>query len=418
MDESSGSEVSSGQESPMLFRDYKNGIESKSKAAELKLGESVKRKAATEKIRRQRREAREEFLSRNKIALGVLSAAAGLVLSLGIVQSVINFVNGPERVVAQYATAIKTGDWDALQSNVLFPDSVGQVPELVKKAFDINAVSKIRAGEILQDGASAVATIFLDENDDSGLVIDLVSRPTQLAIFSVPKWHVASKAPMSAIVIGGNVQDSQKVKFGVSNPLTIEELRKEDFSSGSYSFSVLPGVYRTELSGIGFFDVNESSQVFWDADSKNQLEINPPENQTLPSSVINKARNQAAKLAKSCASSKCSEFPKYNEYDFNLWSQYTYGKYTFSTFSYKIKHRKCELQTSTVTSFDTANLIFTCDSSVKANLYVRYTYYYGYYSDYWYYWNLKDSKNESISPSVTLKTNDSGNGVSIVSSGF
>ena len=181
---------------------------------------------------------------------------------------------------------------------------------------------------------------------------------------------------------------------------------------------MLPGVYRTELSGIGFYDVNEISQVLWNADSKNQLEINVPDNQTLPSSFIAKAKDRAVKLAKSCAANKCSEFPKYTEYDFDLWSQYTYTKYTFSTFSYKIKHRKCEFQTSSVSSYDTANLTFKCDSSVKANLYVRYTYYYGYFSDYWYYWNLKDSKNESISPTITLKINESGNDVSIVSSRF
>lgn len=418
LDRSIDSEVSSGPESPILFRDYKNGVESRKKATELKLQESAKRKAATEKIRKQRRLARQQFLSHNKTALGVLGAAAGLVLSLGIVQSAINIVNGPERLVTQYVTAIKAGDWDALKSDILFPGSVGQVPEQIKKAFDVNAVSNIKLGVVLQDGASASATLFLNENDDSGLVIDLVSKPTQLAIFYVPKWYVVSKAPMATITIGEDVQDSQEVSFGGSNAQTIKELRNAGFSSSNSLFSVLPGVYRTELSGIGFYDVNEISQVLWNADSKNQLEINVPDNQTLPSSFIAKAKDRAVKLAKSCAANKCSEFPKYTEYDFDLWSQYTYTKYTFSTFSYKIRHRKCEFQTSSVSSYDTANLTFKCDSSVKANLYVRYTYYYGYFSDYWYYWNLKDSKNESISPTITLKINESGNDVSIVSSRF
>jgi len=362
--------------------------------------EKKKRVAAKQKIIKKRRAARAKFVAQNRVPLNVFAAVGGLALAYGVAQSAIYITNGPETTVNEYLTAVQQADWGALSNQQLFPGSRGTVPELIKSGF--GGVKEARVGAVVRDWDTASATIFLTESGNDELIIDLVSKPTQVAVFSIPKWYVVSKAPTMSIEIGKKVQKKQELSAG-DYSTTVNDVKDE---LAGKSVSVLPGVYDIGLGGIGFYNDQIMSKTVWGVKSS-LLQIESADNQ-LTAQVVSKAQTRAVALSKSCSNKKCSRFPKYKATNFNLWSQYQYKTYTSSRFTYKIRHQKCTLQSSTIISHDEASLVFGCTSSVKANLYVRYTYYYGYYSDYWWYWNFKDSTTASTKAVITMKLNKAG----------
>ena len=121
-----------------------------------------------------------------------------------------------------------------------------------------------------------------------------------------------------------------------------------------------------------------------------------------------RADKMAAILATKCGRYKCGKLTKFGEYDFNLWSRWSYSKYTSSSFSYKWSLDYCSKDSEEALSPTVASFTYSCNMTANAHLYVKWVYYYGYYSDYYYYDNIYDTKSDTVSITFKLKTSKSG----------
>ena len=405
----------------LLFSEFKQSSKAKQREIEIKAAEKAKKKKQAERIARkkQNRKKAEEFLSRNKILISSLGAAAGLLLVYGGAQATINALNGPEEILSEYVTAIQEGDWSALQDERLFPGSTGQVPEYVKDAYNKNAVTDASIGLVKTEGKSATAQVFLNETQEVVLDVTLESVPTRFLVFEIPDWKVASRGPQVKLSFAEEVNDLHQVSFGSGDPIDVSVLRGSSGPNALEYSTVLPGVYNIELGAFGFYQANDINTVIWTLGSKDVFAIATPDNQQLPYSIVDVATDRADSLAESCAAYVCSQLPDYDAYDFNLWSQYTESQYTYSSFSiYDVYSTGCRLDDTVISSYNSASLFYSCDVDVYANLYVQYVYYYGWYTDYYYYWDFYDDTTTTIYPYVELSIDDSGEIVSIISSGF
>ena len=408
---SSRKQSAAAEPKEVLFSDYKQSAKAKQREIDRKAAEKEKKKKQAERIARkiQNKKDAEEFFSRNKILIRSLGAVVSLFIVYSGAQATINAQNGPEEILAEYVSAIQEGNWAAIQDERLFPNSTGQVPDYIKDAYNKNAVNEASFGLVKTEGNSATARVFLNDLQEVAFDISLESTPTRFFIFDIPDWKVASKGPQAKIQINDEVDDSQQVSFGSAEPLDVALLRGSSGPNGSEYSTVLPGVYNIELGEFGFYPANDTNNVVWAVGSKDVFAISPPAEQKLDSRFVQAALERANSLAENCAVNVCSQLPSYNEYDFDLWSQYTESEYSYSSFSiYDVYSNGCLLDDTVIYSYNSAGLSFRCNMDVYAHLYVQYVYYYGWYSDYYYYWDFYDDTKTTVYPYVELFIDDSG----------
>jgi hypothetical protein len=405
----------------VLFTEFKKEAKVSQAAADKKSRETEKKKREKESAERRLRQKQElkNYILRNKIFLSSLGSLAGLFVVYAGGQAAINFLNGPEEILSEYVAAIKDSNWGALQDERLFPGSTAATQDYFKQSYSSSAVSMVSFGEVRNEGGIAHAEIFLDEAKQVSFKISLKSTPDRFFIFDVPNWKVSSKAPKARLSFADEVEDNHQISFGSQNPTEVISLGERDsFNIFQGSSSVLPGVYKVELGALGFYDSNSISKTIWAAGINDSLIVYPPSNQTLSGWMLDEAKSRANSLAENCASNRCDELPNYNVDNFDLWSQYPEDEYTYSTFSYDVSSGGCNLDSTKVNTYNSAELSFSCDLTVNAYLYVQYTYYYGYFSDYYYYWNFEDSTSTTIYPVIEISIDDAGDSVSIIKSGF
>ena len=405
----------------VLFSDFKQSAKAKQKEIDRKAAEKEKKKRQAERIaiKIQTKKEVDEFVSKHKILVGSLEAAIILSLVYGGVQLTINALNGPDKILAEYVSAIQEGNWAAIQDERLFPESTGQVPDYIKDAYNKYAVSEVSIGLVKTEGNSATAQIFLNDLQKVVFDVSLESIPTRFLIFEIPDWQIASRGPQAKIQITEEVNDSQQVSFGSAEPLDVSLIRENSGPNGLEYSTVLPGVYNIELGEFGFYQANDTSNVVWAVGSKDIFAISPPDDQKPRSQFVQAALDRANSLADNCAIYVCNQLPAYDEFDFNLWSQYTESQYTYSSFSISdVYSNGCILNDTVINSYNSASLFFSCKMDVYAHLYVQDVYYYGWYSNYYYYWDFYDDTTTTVYPYVELSIDESGEIVSIVSSGF
>jgi hypothetical protein len=419
---SSGKKQSAAAEpKEVLFSDFKQNAKAKQKEIDRKAAEKEKKKRQAERIaiKIQAKKEVDEFVSKHKILIGSLEVAVISLLVYGGVQVTINALNGPDKILSEYVSAIQEGNWAAIQDERLFPGSTGEVPEYIKEAFNKSAVSEASIGSVKTEGKSATAQVFLNDLQKVVLDVSLESIPTRFLIFEIPDWKVASRGPQARLSFSDEVTDLQQVSFGSADPIDISVLRGSQESNVLGYSTVLPGVYNIELGAFGFYQANETSTVLWTLGAKEEFVISTPDDQKVAPSVVQNALDRANSLAENCAVNICRQLPDYDVFDFNLWSQYTESQYTYSSFSISdVNSNGCRLDDTVISSYDSASLFFSCKMDVYAHLYVQDVYYYGWYSDYYYYWDFYDYTTTTVYPYVDLSVDESGEIVSIVSSGF
>ena len=308
---------------------------------------------------------------------------------------------GPEQTAARYVEAIKTGNFDALADESLFPGAT-VTPKFVQSAWIADKVSKTSYSLVSNKDGKAEVKIT---NGTDSYSIQLASSPKQYFVFSIPEWSVTNKAPVSKIVLDSEIDGKQVVSFAASEdaPFLAASLR-----SDGQSFNALPGYYAASVEGLGFNKTTRSeSNLFAITDRPIRLES---DNVQLPSTIFASAKSKARVSAVACAKSKCSASGRYKATDFNLWSKFflTGYNYTSSRFSYKLTTPSCGVPVLRTSSAFRGTVNVTCSGTVKGHLYVRYTYYKGYFSDYYYYWNFYDDDTYSISISMNVSINEAG----------
>lgn len=333
------------------------------------------------------------------------SAAAGgltfVLLGWIITQSLLSSQVGPEQTMERYVAAIKAGNFEAMNDATLFPYS-SITPSFVQAGFMKAMVSSTTAALVSSVDGKAQAEI--DSGKDK-YTIHLASKPRQYFIFSIPEWSVTESAPISSILIATGVDTAQKASF-TNTPS--EAYAPSVFAAQVNTFNALPGYYSTTSSALGFNKKTDTVTSLF-GNTKQPIRV-AAETIDLAASVESAAAGKALPAAASCAKSKCSAIGKYDDTDFDLWSQFsnTGYSYTSSRFDYKLLSPTCTAGAFYATSAFRGELHFSCEGTVKAHLYVRDTYYQGYYSDYWYYWDFYDTDTYMLDLSVKVNTDANG----------
>lgn len=337
-----------------------------------------------------------------------IAATLGVGLIYFATQQVITAAMGPDATLQKYVSAIKTGNFAALSDESLFPGSTALSPAEFRKAWTAAGVSEAHHEVTFRDGLSAGARINIDATSSLSYDVELSGSERWAFGFRIIDWRMDTPAPRVNLEVAPRLYVGQTVVFGSDlSEVTVGSLRETIKNDLSQSFSILPGVYTTKTSAAGFLKISSRQNTIWSAAQSESLlvDANDP---ILTVSQISAATLKAGASNRACARAKCGGMPRFKEADFDLWSQYTYSTYTSKSFSLKYSGGACVNSTPVVVAFNKINLDFVCSAEVKANLYVRYTYYYGYYSNYWYYWNLKDSKTVSTYPTVSFTANMDG----------
>lgn len=348
------------------------------------------------------------WLKRQIRWVGPIAALIGLGALYVGTQQIITTVMGPDAKLQTYVSAIKTGNFNALSDESLFPGSTSSTPDEFRKAWTGSAVANAHHEVKSREGLTATATVFIDNNGSSSFDLSLTGHVKWAFGFRIVEWTVDNQAPRAKFAVANRLYSGQTVLFGSDvTESTVSALRTRATKELTESYSLLPGVYTVKTSAAGFFASSAQTTVIWSTKSSESLVVDAKD-PTLSQNQLAAATTKAVAANRACAKSKCKGMPKYTANDFNLWSQYTYDTYTNSVFSNTFSGGGCTNNGITVVAYNKLNIDFTCNVVVKANLYVRYIYYYGYYSNYWYYWNFKDSKTATTYPSVAFTASMDG----------
>lgn len=342
-----------------------------------------------------------KFARRNKRRSAVVGSLTFLFFSWLTVQLLLSSQIGPEQTAARYVEAIKTGNFDALADESLFPGAT-VTPKFVQSAWVAEKVSNTSYSTLSKKDGKAEVRIT---NGADSYSIQLASSPEQYFVFSIPEWSVTNKAPVSKIVLDSKIDGKQVVSFSTTENATF---LASTLRSDGQSFNALPGYYESSVEGLGFNKTTRSeSNLFAITDRPIRIEADAVQ---LASTIFASAKSKARSSAVACAKSKCSASGRYKATDFNLWSKFflTGYNYTSSRFSYKLTTPTCGTPVLRTSSAFRGTLNVSCSGTVKGHLYVRYTYYKGYFSDYYYYWNFYDDDTYSISISMNVSINDAG----------
>lgn len=378
--------------------------------------EAERRQRQAEELAEAKKRASEERRARNAVIIATLLKwkavtfpAIGLALVMvvyGISQASITASNGPSKQLEKVISAIKTADFDALQDPELFPGTFQPAPEAVTASFDKSMVKDAKVLSVKQTGDIAIARISFPYMGDE-FEVSLKSTTKWEGIFQVPHWKItrlggggADFAPDASLVKG------QKLTF--ENLSGGEDRSYSVKSVGAWKpMSLLPGYYTINVAEYGFSGGDQLKAAYLPVTSEtasiplsSYLEITP--------AVQTRADTRAAVIAGRCGRSKCSKLSQYTEYDFTLWSKWTYSKYTSSSFDYKWSLDYCSKDSEEILSPTLANFTYTCNMTANAHLYVKWVYYYGYYSDYYYYDNIYDSQSDTVTVSFKIRTTKSG----------
>lgn len=414
---STHNETPAAAEPAVLFADKVKAEEEAKKQKEAEEAASLAAEARQARIdaRKARNQAIKDKIMSNKPLWFPVIGAATLAIAYGATQFVIYSSSGPEAKLTEYVNAIKTANFEALDDETLFPGDFAEAPVEFQNGFDKDAVANATYTTVVRSGMDATASIVLDPSNASAKLIplQLTAHNEWVGPFQVPVWAVTSEAPSATISVDKKLTSAQTVSFsptpGVTkeNTLKVSALRKLDF------VSLLPGVYGSTISKRGYLNQTKSEAVFWPDSSTGLISFKPDE--SVSAITKTKAAKRANSVAAACVRSRCSKLPRYDEYDFNLWSQYDEDEYTSSSFDYDYSLDSCSLNSTEVTNSTSATLTYLCGVTVDAHLYVKWVYYYGYYSDYWYYWNFYDDTTTSMTVTVKVSTNASGTKVTIKS---
>lgn len=348
------------------------------------------------------------FFASKKKALkrvGIGLATAGI---LGGTQAFLLLGIGPEQTMDRYITAVQDGDFSALSDPSLFPGVDEGFESGLKDFRDTGATldASYEVVEKLDDQATVKVRMAATDYE-----LTLVPEVAYYGVFFVTEWRVITEPVAVTVAISDSLSDTQKVDLpALAAPISIKELRANTNAIGR-SQPVLPGVYKANVSALGFLAETEVVKVFG-AGQMGNLRLEAEVKEVANANYMQAAR-KATNAVKDCLRSRCSKIPKLGEYDFDLWSRYPYTKYTSSSFNKNYNFERCTQSDVIAVSPTKVRLFFTCDYTAKAHLYVRYTYYRGWYSDYYYYWNFYDSKSLSMNASVEVLTNEANTKVSV-----
>ena len=292
-----------------------------------------------------------------------------------------------------------------MTDETLFPVSSGPAPKWVRDSYDKDAVQNLEIFSISESGGTATAQVGLSDTGDY-FVASLISTSNWEGMFQVPHWKI------SAIGTGGDfTTDSSMLPFQKVIFVNTSGGSNKAFAAKSVNLwdpvSLLPGYYSLEVEKYGFSGGNKVRASYWPQSNHVSLIPITADLEITPAVQI-RAENRAKYIAKHCGTVKCSRLPKYDEYDFSLWSQWDYTKYTYSSFDYHWTYDYCTKDSETAISPTSARFTYTCGLTANAHLYVKWIYYYGYFSDYYYYDNLYDSTSDTVTITFNLKTNKSG----------
>ncbi len=337
-----------------------------------------------------------------------VGAFLGLALLYAGTQLTITAVMGPDAKVQAYVAAIKSGNFEALKDSTLFPGSTETTPEEFRKAWTKSGTIDAHHQILSRDGLVASARVFNQADEENSYDIELSGSERWAFGFRVIDWSVTTPAPLTSLDVANRLHSGQSVTFGGdNNAVTVANLRKQWNGGQGERYSVIPGLYISRTSAAGFLPETSKNNLIWTSDATARILVDSDE-PSLSGPLLAAAKKKVVAANRACAKTKCKGMPKYNAYDFNLWSQYTRSTYTNSVFSSTYSGGGCTGGAVQVLAFNKVSVDYSCDVVVKANLYVRYVYYYGYYSNYWWYWNFKDSKSTTTSPSVTFTANEAG----------
>lgn len=337
-----------------------------------------------------------------------VGAFLGLALLYTGTQLIITSVMGPDAKVQAYVAAIKSGNFEALKDSTLFPGSTATTPEEFRKAWTKSGAIDAHHQILSRDGLVASARVFNELNEENYYDIALSGSERWAFGFRVIDWSVTTPAPLTSLDVANRLHSGQNVTFGSDNTaVTVANLRKQWNGGQGERYSVIPGLYVSRTSAAGFLPETSKNNLIWTSDATARIVVDSDE-PSLSGPLLAAAKKKVVAANRACAKTKCKGMPKYDAYDFNLWSQYTRSTYTDSRFSSTYSGGGCTGGAVQVLAFNKISVDYSCDVVVKANLYVRYVYYYGYYSNYWWYWNFKDTKSTTTSPRVTFTANEAG----------
>ncbi len=389
--------------------------EARAREVELEKIEAERRTQAAEalaKAKQERLEARRERIRavrasvmRRKALWFPIFSLVLVAISYGTAQLTITAANGPSLKLEELVSAIKDADFEALKDETLFPGASGPVPMWIQNSFNKESVKDLEVFSISQSGDTATAKVGLSNSGDY-FVASLTSTTSWDGLFQVPKWTVSALGNSAEFATDSSILKFQTVKFINNNGGSGKSFAAKSVNSWK-PMSLLPGFYSLEVEKYGFSGGGKIEAGYWPQDNQltyipitSELEITP--------AVRARAESRANYIAQHCGNIKCSRLPRYDEYDFTLWSQWNYTKYTYSSFDYRWSYDYCTKESETALSATTARFTYTCGLTANAHLYVKWIYYYGYFSDYYYYDNLYDSTSDEITVTFDLKTSRSG----------
>jgi hypothetical protein len=343
------------------------------------------------------------FVAKNLIVIRRVALGSLLVFILGGAQAFLIMGIGPNQTLDRYISAIQDSDFTSLNDPSIFPGvDKAAGPSLVQfRDPESSRNASYEITERLDDRATAKVRL----GPASSFELTLAPDVAYYGVFFITEWRVITEPPKLAVTVAKSLSDKQEVALpSAPDFLSVKELRSDD-SLVEVSQSVLPGQYSADLSGLGFLQPTTVVQTLGAQTQTITLKLDSNVKKVTGKNLTLASR-KAVNSVKSCLRAKCSAIPKLGEYDFNLWSQYPYSKYTSSRFNKNYSADSCTQTDTTAISPTRVRINFSCDYKAKAHLYVRWTYYSGWYSDYYYYWNLYDSKSLTMNASVEISTNE------------
>lgn len=363
------------------------------------------------RAKRERLEKRKAFRRRHRGKFRFLALLGLLGIAYGSAHFAIDASSGPEATLQRYLEAIQSSSSEVLNDQTLFPGGkASELSSILLEARVPGSLGDVSFKDVYRDGEYATATIV---SRLGAQTLELRAESTWEGIFAVPKWLVLTPPITLDFSLKPDPFGIQELFLGDSKTATLRP-SSDALAKGGVDIGVLPGLYSLRLGKAGFYSEIEESFTVWEGKTPQSVAVASKANSLAPSES-KKIKDDATDLAKKCVKSKCSKLAKPDEFDFDLWYQFslTGYSYTSSKFDRSYEFKSCAAPKLVISSPTEATATTECTYEVEGHLYVRYTYYRGWYSDYWYYWDFYDTLDKKIKVSTPILTNLEGTKVSV-----